>query len=241
MPEKSEDVPVVVFPDVDPELPLTHPAIAMHLGIAKFTEGNVSEVLRRVVRLNEVFGFYPSEAITEGLVRRHIGQSLNWGLTQPEEFDEKITDIEYEHRHGKPRVVFVHIRIERPRPDQPCDIYQDIIQKSGEESRRVEVYEDGRHLWVEGNDDGTGRTDWEEAYAFPGLVILNARHGQIAKFIDESRFEKLWTRATSLDCAWIREGGHPCARQRDEEAHPWCGEHMGIARVLFPRLFEDAN
>lgn len=243
-----------LIPDMNPRYPLCHIAIAVHLGIPVFLAKDADENLRRVkalVKTHRELGVHlltrDDKVVTEDdinpeMIAAHEGQKTNLGTYTAADFDDHLLDI-IASRTGKPRVSYVHIRKHTPRVGYPVDIYQEIDDKSGEELRRVEVFLDGQHLWVEDNFTGTGETDKDDT-RFDGLVILNARPGQTAKMISEDDFGLLWGDATDESCCWIEvlyENVTPdfCADEQTRGS-AYCAKHHEIAKMMFPRLFETA-
>lgn len=261
-PGEGESIELKIFADVAPWLPLTHVAIATHLGIYHYTEANADENLRRAKRFFEVYydngkvllekkgpdgemvPFTP-EDVTSELIRAHLGQTVALGTHTAESFDDHMLDV-VASLTGKPRMSWYHLRRQTPRVNFPTDIYQEVNDKDGSERRRVEVYLDGRHLWVEDNYEGTGEVEKDDT-AFPGLDVVNARPGWSAGPLDEAEFETLWSVATEDTCRWLEQGdmakddyGQTCSLER-AEGQPFCTGHLDLASVVFPRLFETAS
>jgi hypothetical protein len=243
-----------IMPDPDPDYPLCWLPIASHLGIAEFREDNAEENLRRVKRFVEVFSgdhallclkdgaAMTPDDITRELIAQHLGQQPGLGSHSAESFDDHMLDV-VASITGVPRHSFVHLHRATVLMDRPCDIYQEVRDKDGEELRRVEVYADGRHLWVAGNWEGTGETEKEDTH-FPGLAVLNdRRNGLHAELVDGERFEKLWVEATSERCGWIGEADYDadqhyerCSADREENS-AFCGGHSEQVQMMFPRMF----
>ncbi|MFH9731795.1 DUF6881 domain-containing protein [Streptomyces sp. NPDC017260] len=239
-----------LFPDTDPRYPLCHIQVAMHLGIPVFRSDEAAENLRRTKALIATYRELGITLLTKGeekepfteddvtpeLIAEHEGQQSNFGKHTPASFDDHLLDI-VASQTGKPRVTRIHIRKETPRIGYPIDVYQEIDDKTGAERRRVEVYLDGRHLWVTANYEGTGETEKDDT-RYPGLGILNDRPGQRAWTISEPLFEEMWERATDESCGWAT-GADVCPNDHTEGS-PFCPVHAELARRMFPRLFETA-
>lgn len=242
-----------ITPKFDRERPFTFLGFAVHLGIPVWREEDVEENLRRVRRLLQVYidhdkpllmlesgePFTP-EQVTPELIAQHTGAVVNCGTHTPASFDDHMLDV-IASITGIPRLSYYRIRKHNPMLGRPCDIYQEVCDKTDEERRRVEVYLDGGMLWVEDNYEGTGETgsDWGH---FPGLYILNERPGQTATQIDADTFEVLWEKATRAKCLWTIFTGpdtvKDCPAHR-LEGMAFCAEHTRQARAMFPRLFEE--
>ncbi|MFC4498455.1 MULTISPECIES: hypothetical protein [Streptomyces] len=226
----------------------------MTVELRQITEENIDEWLYRLDVFYSLYGLLTIDG-TERKVSReelegHIGLKINAGEMDRAEFDEKIAELRYYREHNRPRPLFVHLRrTSLHRLDQPCDIYQYVHRKDGEEQQRVEVYPDGRLLWVEGNYDGTGEIDWDYA-TFRGLEAHNARPGWEAEFVEEEMFQRLWERARADLCGWVEElkgtkewstidetESVYCTQPRNDAGSAFCVEHYEMARRMFPRLF----
>ncbi|WP_159401634.1 DUF6881 domain-containing protein [Streptomyces sp. NRRL F-5053] len=244
-----------IMPAINPRLPLCHIAIGMHLGITHYREDNAEENLRRAKKFFQTWeelGInllrkddgtpFTAEDVTPAFIAAHLGQRVDFGAHSPESFDDHMLDI-IAAQTGKPRISWYHLRAATPCRDSPCDIYQEVNDKGGSERRRVEVYLDGRHRWLEDEYDGNGRTDWDHA-TFPGLDQANSRPGWSAEAIDEAAFEHLWQTAQDDFCRYLesappgngRDAEHCRLAAVDDTA--FCAHHLDLMKTITPRLFD---
>jgi hypothetical protein len=252
------------YTDNDVRYPLTHFAIAVHLGITAYTEDNVAECLRRT---KAFLGLYERmdkpllykrddspllvEEIDEDFIRAHIGQKPQFGFRSPEDFDEHVRNVEASLT-GVPRRTYRRITfLGSSRSDRPFQIFQEINDQYRSEARRVEVYPDGMLLWREDGEHGEGSAEQEftETEDVPGPGIINDRTNQRCETVPAEEFEKLWDRALGTNCGWVVElkaEGSPivpddtesvyCTHTHQDES-PFCPEHHELARRMFPALF----
>jgi len=91
---------------------------------------------------------------------------------------------------------YLHVKWRHDLPHQPTDIYTELDDDRWE-TRKVEVFADGRIQYADGVDS-TGRTDLSEVQA---RTPQEAPHTEVLTTteIDEATFEHMWNLATSWD------------------------------------------
>jgi hypothetical protein len=152
--EPTEGGTYAVLPvkESDSKFPLTHMAIAVHLGITEYKEDNVKECKRRAkafIALYERLGkpllylgnglSFKADYVNDAFIRLHLGQRVNFGYRTAEQFDEHLLNIEASLT-DTPRMSYRLITfLGAPRLGKPYRIYQEIDDLHRSESRRVEV------------------------------------------------------------------------------------------------------
>ncbi|MGW3860396.1 DUF6881 domain-containing protein [Streptomyces sp. NPDC005047] len=262
----AEIIEVSAYTEQGTRYPLNHYAIAVHLGINEYTETNLPENLRRAraflglyERMGKTILLHPggspikAEEIDENFIRAHEGQRSELGYRSPEDFDEHLKNLE-SSLTGVRRVSYRRVRFTGPlRLDRPHTVVQEINDQYRSESRRVELYADGRLLWREDGFHGEGPAEEEhtETEDVPGLSILNDRTGLRAEEATAEEFESLWERATGESCGWVAglrdrglaglSGAESLYCTNDHgDGTAFCAEHEETARRMFPALFEGA-
>ena len=89
---------------------------------------------------------------------------------------------------------YLHVQWRSDLPHQPTDIYTELDDDRWE-TRKVEVFADGRIQYADGTDS-TGKTDLGE---LPSPPLSERRHidGLTTTVIDKATFEHMWNLARS--------------------------------------------
>ena len=85
---------------------------------------------------------------------------------------------------------YIHVRWHHGLPDEPVQILSEI--ESGLETRKIEVFRDGRVGFADANREVGGSILSEGI--MPSLTEINAQAEFSGEYISEAAFTKLWSR-----------------------------------------------
>ncbi|MEV6309917.1 hypothetical protein AB0M10_15130 [Streptomyces sp. NPDC051840] len=249
--------PASLMPPLDKEYPFLYPTVGLHLGVYQFHPDRREQNLYRAKKLFDTYNGIgiallckgsgeplTSHDITADMIAQHDGQVTGYAIMGDAEFEEHLLNVVANHT-GVRRLSHRTIRFHRLRLDHPRVVVQEINDQYVSESRRVEIYPDGRMLWSdEGGTQGTAEEEFTDVCDVPGLTVINDRSGQSATQTTAEEFDRLWALANRTECMWITKAD-PSPAEQDTRcpllpyAGAFCLEHHETARRMFPVLFPE--